>query len=115
MDILLSPYRGDESFVVEKLGNTLTINGELFDFSRMVEGDTLPQQAITSQWFAEPLNFVGGKLVVTLRFPNPVNFSQEQAFPVPMLDVPDGPVVFPGPRPEVSLPDVQPETVEDES
>ncbi|WP_454863376.1 hypothetical protein [Pseudomonas hormoni] len=100
MRIKLSPQRRDESLQVVKSGAVLTINGEDFDFTRMVAGDTLPASAITSVWFPADVEHTGAELVVTLTLPNPWNYSQEQAFPVDLVDVPDGPVVFPQPLPD---------------
>lgn len=97
MNINLSPGRSDETLTVSKNGNTLTLNGEKFDFSRMKDGDTLPLEAITSRWFAGQVEMVGESLEVTLRLPLPVNYSAEQAFPAPLLNVPDGVVVLPQP------------------
>jgi hypothetical protein len=100
MRIKLRGQRRDETLEVVKLGDTLSLNGEVFDFSRMVDGDTLPASAISSQWFVGDVDRVGSELIVTLILPNPWNYSPEQAFPVDLVDVPDGPVELPGPLPE---------------
>ncbi|WP_434577524.1 hypothetical protein [Pseudomonas sp. Z1-6] len=99
MRINLSPQRRDDTLEVIKDGDMLVINGEPFDFSKMGEGDTLPGSAIRSAWFVGDIDKVGGELVLTLLLPNPWNYSQEQAFPAPLENIPDGPVVFPGPLP----------------
>ncbi|RRW68250.1 hypothetical protein EGJ53_00405 [Pseudomonas fluorescens] len=99
MKINLTPQRRDDTLEVIKQGNTLVVNGETFDFSPMADGDTLPATAISSLWFLNNVECIGGELELTLLFPNPWNYSQEQAFPVPLVDVPDGPVVFPAPLP----------------
>ena len=103
MKIILSPQRRDDTLAVYKLGDVLSVNGEQFDFSLVGEGDTLPAQAISSIWFVDKVERVDGELVLTLLFPNPWNYSQEQAFPVPLQEVPDGPVVFPQSLPEESV------------
>lgn len=98
MRILLSPQRRDDTLEVVKRGSVLTVNGETFDFSPMGNGDTLPSDAIDSIWFVGNVEkSLEGELEVTLLFPNPWNYSQEQAFPVPLEDVPDGLVIFPQP------------------
>lgn len=99
MIIKLSPQRRDDSLEVIKSGNRLTLNGKLFDFSLMGKGDTLPHSAISSEWFASDVINIDGELTLTLYLPNPWNYSEEQAFPVDMVNVPDGPVVFPKPLP----------------
>jgi hypothetical protein len=100
MIIKLSPVRTDKTLTVIKSGSTLTVNGEIFDFSQMGDGDTLPSSAILSEWFAGDIDKAGGELTLTLFFPNPWNYSPEQAFPVDLLNVPDGPVIFPQPLPD---------------
>ena len=100
MRINLSPKRRDDLLEVVKAGSVLFLNGEPFDFSRVGAGDTLPRSAIASDWFDGAVENVGGELIVTLVLPNPWNYSPEQAFPEPLENVPDGPVVFPGPLPE---------------
>lgn len=99
MKISLSPWRSDTmpALSVSKAGDTLTINGELFDFSRLADGDTLPLDAITSQWFDGSVNRVASEIELTLRLTLPANFSPAQAFPVPLLNVRDGDVVLPQP------------------
>lgn len=84
---------------VTKIGRSLALNGELFDFSQMIDGDTLPKAAIDSIWFDSDVSMIGGELELTLLMPIPANYSQEQAFPVPLLIVADGPVALPQPLP----------------
>lgn len=100
MKIIFSPVRSDDSLALSKSGSALTINGEAFDFSRMSEGDVLPARAILSPWFLADVEHTAGGLVITLRLPIPANYSQEQAFPEPLLDVQDGVVPMPQPLPE---------------
>ncbi len=95
MKINLSPQRRDDTLTVVKAGNKLTINGELFDFSSMVDGDSVPESAITSGWFEGPVTNTAGELTLTLRMPIGAKPTQAQAFPSPLLNVPDGNVVFP--------------------
>ena len=99
MLIKLSPQRRDGTLGVVRSGSILIANGEPFDFSRMSDGDTLPRSAIQSDWFAGDVDNIGGELELTLLLPIPANFSPEQAFPVDLVDVPNGPVVFPHPLP----------------
>lgn len=100
MIINLSPQRRDDTLVAFKSGDKLNLNYEEFDFSKLAEGDTLPCTAIGSSWFFGNVERRSGELEMTLLLPNPVNYSPAQAFPVPLVNVPDGQVVFPR-----SLPD----------
>lgn len=97
MKINLSPQRRDNTLAAARSGDTLIVNGEIFDFSPMADGDTLPASAISSEWFCGEVEKSNGELELTLLLPLPVNFSLAQAFPLPLLDVQDGQVLFPAP------------------
>lgn len=99
MNINLSPQRRDDSLAVSVSGDVLSINGEAFDFSRMVDGDTLPASAINSEWFVGQVNRTGQELELTLILPLPANYSPEQAFPAPLFNVRNGTVFLPKPLP----------------
>ena len=99
MNIFLSPQRLDGSLEVIRSGSSLILNGEIFDFSAMADGDTLPASAINSTWFAGQVDKEDGVLSITLLLPIPTNFSHEQAFPTPLINVPEGRVVLPQPLP----------------
>ena len=108
MKINLSPVRRDDTLEVSVVGAVLTLNSESFDFSQMADGDTLPAGAISSQWFTGQVDNVGGELELTLILPLPANYSQEQAFPEPLLITADGPVALPQPLP---IPEPEPEAL----
>lgn len=97
MNINLSPVMKGNTLTLVKAGDTLTINGEVFDFSLLPEGATLPSGSIISEWMLGDVDRVNGSLEITIILPLPDNYSQEQAFPVPLLNVPDGPVNLPQP------------------
>jgi hypothetical protein len=97
MIINLSPQRRDDILKVIKIGDTLNINGEDFDFSQVEEGDTLPATAIYSSFFVDTVERVAGELVLTLILPNPINYSPEQAYPATLVNIKDGEVLLPGP------------------
>lgn len=106
MNIILSPVRMDDTLEIFKEGNKLTLSGEVFDFTPMQEGSTLPSSAIDSRWFDQTVDMVDGEITLTIFLPNPVNYSPEQAFPAPLLSVPDGLVELPKPLP---VPNAAPE------
>jgi hypothetical protein len=72
----------------------------------MADGDTLPASAISSEWFTGQVDKVAGVLELTLFLPLPANYSPAQAFPEPLLNVPNGPVALPQPMP-ITEPDAQ--------
>ncbi|UFQ02986.1 hypothetical protein KJY40_21215 [Pseudomonas fitomaticsae] len=85
---------------LEKRGNGLVINGEVFDFSPMRDGDVLPLAAVSSYWFMNDIFCSAGEIELTLMLPLPTNYSQEQAFPDPVIVIEDGPIPLPQPLPE---------------
>lgn len=95
MKITLSPQRRTDTLTVSRSGDTLTINGETFDFSPLPEGATLPQEAIGSDWFAGPVERVGGVLHVALVLPHGANAPEQTRFPAPITLTGDGPVALP--------------------
>lgn len=102
MRINLSPQFSDtDTIKAVRLGDTLTINGEPFDFSPLPDGATLPAGAIDSPHFAGPVERIGGELHLTLRFPHSWDASEALRFPEPIHMTGDGPVPFPvDPEPE---------------
>ncbi|EGH99585.1 hypothetical protein [Pseudomonas syringae] len=99
MKINLTPQRRDDTLEAYKYGSTVIVNGESFDFSAMLEGSTLPRSAISSIWLEGDVELNDGELEITLLIPLPQNYSQEQAFPVPLLNVPNGLIQLPQPLP----------------
>lgn len=96
MRITFSPIRSDILMLeAVKSGDTLTVNGILFDFSQLQEGATLPADAIGSPMCCGPAERIGGELQVTLLLPIGPNPSQAQAFPQPITVTVDGPVPLP--------------------
>lgn len=95
MQITLSPARRATPLTLERTGDALTINGELFDFTPLPEGATLPREAIASDWFAGPVERIGGVLHLTLVLPHGAKAPQETLFPVPLTLTGNGPVTLP--------------------
>lgn len=95
MRVSLSPMRHDGTLAVEKSGDVLTINGEAFDFSSLPDGATIPAGAVPCDWIVGPVERVDGDLHLTLILPHGPNPTQAVAFPVPLINPPDGPIVLP--------------------
>lgn len=98
MKLKMYPQRWDnEPYELVKLGDSVFINGEKFDFSMMPEGSELPASAISSKWFMSKAERVNGDIVLVMIYPIPVNYSPEQSVPCELSNVPDGPVDLPKP------------------
>jgi len=95
MIIKLSPQRRDDAQPsVSVSGDTITINGEPFDFSQIGEGDTLPHTAVESEWVAGDVERTGGEIVLTLLLPHGYPAPEETRFPAD-INAGDGPVTLP--------------------
>jgi hypothetical protein len=94
MHISFSPVRCDHRPSFTVTGDTLTINGEAFDFSGLPEGATLPQTAVSCDWLASDVERIGGDIHLTLILPHGAGAPAETLFPDP-VSVPDGPVPLP--------------------
>lgn len=100
MKVTLSPQRRDDIVTFQKSGDTLLVNGEAFDFSKLEDGDVLPREAIKSEWFSGDVTRVDGELWLSLILPNPWNYSQAQAFPSLMRITKNGLLDLPKPLPQ---------------
>lgn len=96
LKINFSPVYGLDSPEVSVLSSTsLLVEGAVFDFSRIQEGDLLPVGACGSQWFAGPVKVVDGVLEVTLLLPHGDGASNAALFPEPVINPPIGPLELP--------------------
>ena len=90
MHITLSPQVREGTLVVHKYQDTLVINSEEFDFSRINEGDVLPSSAITNEFFTGNVTRVNGELLVNLILPVKWNAPESAMFPGPIENAEDG-------------------------
>ncbi|KVV01747.1 MULTISPECIES: hypothetical protein [unclassified Pseudomonas] len=101
MNIRLGGIRADASLTLEKKGDALIVNGELFDFSRIEEGDSLPDTALMSKvnrhFFLSPITRVDGQLTLVLMLPYGEGASSAQVFPEPIVIDLDGEIRLPQP------------------
>lgn len=95
MQITFSPMRRDSRLTLARSGDSLTINGEAFDFSPLPEGATLPREAMDCEWFAGPVERVAGVLHLSLILPHGPNPPRETLTAEPVLLTRDGPVALP--------------------
>ncbi|MDH0300614.1 MULTISPECIES: tail fiber assembly protein [unclassified Pseudomonas] len=96
MRISLSPQRRDDSLIVFRDGETLSINSVKFDFADLPDGATLPAGSVSSHWVFGDVERSFGELRITLLLPHAGDAPAEARFPAPVIDPPDGAVVLPG-------------------
>lgn len=95
MLINLSPIRSGRTLEITKTGETLTMNGESFDFSQLADGATLPREAINCQWVCGDVERTNGELIIPILLPHGPNASEAARFPVPITVTKDGPIALP--------------------
>lgn len=84
MRVSFSPIRSDASLEVSISGETLTVNGEAFDFSSLPDGATIPEGTIPTDFIIGPVERIGGEVNLTLLLPHGPNPKHPVAFPVPV-------------------------------
>lgn len=95
MLINLSPIYSDKTLEITKTNDTLTINGESFDFSQLPNGATLPREAIGCEFILSDVHRVNREIELTLLFPIRADASHEARFPQPINMTTNGQVVLP--------------------
>lgn len=96
MRISFAPQRRDDSLTLEKSsGDRLRINGELFNFNPLEDGDTVPEGSIPCDWIVGPVERIEGEVHLTLILPHGAEPSQAVAFPETITVTDDGPIVVP--------------------
>ena len=95
MQITMTPQRRDDTIVVSKSGDSLTINGTDYDFSVITDGATLPASAVDCEYITGNIERINGVLHISLILPHGPNPSQEVAFPAPIINPPDGVLELP--------------------
>lgn len=93
MHITLVPQRRDDTLDVEVTGKRIRINGDLFNFNGLNDGDVVP--AVPCEWIVGPVECVDGEIHLSLILPHGPNPPQHVAFPEPIIATTDGPVELP--------------------
>ena len=90
MKINLSPSRRDDALTVEKTGDRLRINGELFNFNPVPEGATIKLGDIPCEWICSDVTRINGDIELTIILPHGADPAEYVAFPEPIENPPDG-------------------------
>lgn len=95
MQIILSPIRAETPLTLDRAGDVLTVNGEVFNLSGIPEGATLPRDAVACDWLASDITRIGGSLQLTMLLPHGANAPEETRHPAPLVLTTNGPVTLP--------------------
>lgn len=105
MHISFSPQRRDDTLTLERtVPDRIRINGELFNFGPLTDGDEIPASVVPCPWLIGPVQRINGEIHLTLILPHGANPTREQAFPESIHVTEDGGIKIPR--------DVIPETEE---
>ncbi len=100
LQIKFTPQRRDDTVTLSKSGDAVIINGLRFDFSSVSDGDTIPAQAVGTDWLAGPVVRDGGTLILSIIWPHG---RDEHVSPEPITVTADGPISFDGAGEQVEL------------
>jgi len=95
MKINLSPTRCDEQLTVIVSADILVLNGEVYDFTPLPEGGTLPHDAIDCRWIVGGVTRIDGQIELTLFLPCGPDASEAAEFPQPIIVNTNGLVELP--------------------
>lgn len=95
MYITLTPVRCNASLSVDRQGDLLTINGEVYDLSGIPEGAILPRDAVECSWLASDIERKNGRLHLSLILPHGSDAPDGMRFPDAIDLEGDGPVALP--------------------
>jgi hypothetical protein len=95
MIVSFSPVLKEEKLKVEVSGDTITVNGEVFDFSPLPEGATLPNSAIESKWIVGDVTRKNGVINLMIVLPHGLNAPESTRFALPIFVFKDGPLTLP--------------------
>lgn len=87
MKIKLSPVRMDEQLTASVSADTITLNGTNLNFGPLLDGETLPNEAINNKWISGDVHRINGEIHLTLVLPHGATAPQETRFPA-AYDVP---------------------------
>jgi len=95
MIINLIAQNSYKTLSASRQGDALTINGEVFDFTAIPEGATLPAEAIVSEWLSGDIERINGEIVLTLLIPVTEKSTAKANFPSPLINPANGVLEFP--------------------
>jgi hypothetical protein len=95
LHITFSPMRHDDALTLERKGDALVVNGEVFDFAPLPEWGSLPASAIDCPWFAGPVQRVKGVLHMEMILPHGMPAPAKTLFPDAISVTKNGPITLP--------------------
>lgn len=95
MKLTFSPQLRAAPVAVSVTGDAIEIDGVIYDFAPLAEGDVLPREAVDCPWLASDVTRDEGHITLALILPHGSAAPQETLFPEPLTITSDGPVPLP--------------------
>lgn len=98
MIIKLSPSRMDTKLTASVSGDSITVNGDVIDFSPLADGEILPSYAVESMWITGDVRRVNGDIHLTLILPHGASSPYEARYPAAFTEpmtIKSGPIPLP--------------------
>ncbi len=86
--INLSPIHNGPPLTFQRTGGIVSINGTVYDLTRMADGDTLPRDAVMCPALLSDVTLVSGDLNMTLAAGYNAPGTEAERFPDPITDTP---------------------------
>lgn len=90
MIIKFSPQYGAQKVAVVKMGDILTINNIVYDFSPLPEGALLPPEAISTDVIVGDVTRLNGDVIITITIPYIPDDPESVRFPSDLIKPKDG-------------------------
>ena len=85
MKINFNPQRDDTDLVVSVDGSVISVNGDIFDFSAIPDGASLPSSAVNGGYFSGDISRSNGEIELTIVLPHKANAPTAITYPEPAL------------------------------
>lgn len=95
MILTFTPMRSDTDITLVRDGDSLAIDGVVYDFTDLPEGAILPREAVDCPALMSDVTRTGGMIALTLILPHGANPPKDRAYPAPVKLRRDGPVDLP--------------------
>lgn len=95
MQITFTPMRSDMVLRLERLGETLRVNGRILDFTALAEGASLPVAGFDCPLLAADVTRANGVVQVTLILPHAADAPEDERRQRVLQVSADGPVALP--------------------
>lgn len=85
MRLTLSPMRRDDTLVLSRAGDTLTLNGQVMDLSGATPSTPLPCDSLDCPWIVSDVTRVEGQICLSIILPHGPAAAPGVLYPEPIV------------------------------